>query len=546
MDHYEKSTVTQAHQPCPDCGSSDALCVYSDGHTYCFACQEHTAGDGAKQPQAAAPRESSGSQGALRVGEIRELKSRNLSLDTCKAFGYATQPGIQIAPYVDALGNVVAQKLRDKDKRFGWVGNSSNVQLFGAQLWKGFDKKVLVVTEGEIDAMSVYEMTCGQMPVVSLQNGAQSAVKSFKQAYDFLDSFDTIILCFDNDLVGIKAAQDAAQVLPPGRVKIAELPLKDANDMLKEGRLPEFVSALKHAKVHRPDGIKFGDELINEALEDDPEHDALYPWPGLNELSHGMRYGELITITAGIGTGKTSLLTEMMYHLNRGGHKVGMMMLEEPTKNTSRRLIGHHLNLPIQTSRAGTTPELMRAAAQEILGGDNGVVLYDHRGTMNMESIFQKVNFMVRVLGVKFVVLDNLSAIVAGLDEKDERKAIDKAMRSLWELAQSEKIVIFLAVHLKRIEGNKGHEDGAQTSLSHLRGSQSIASNSNLVIGLERDQQGEQSNLSTIRVLKNRLTGETGIAGQLEYDRATGRLHDAGTVSPFPPATPKPAPNTDF
>lgn len=543
--HDSNSTVTQAHQPCADCGSSDAMCVYSDGHTYCFACQKHTAGDGAAPPRET-PRSTPGSQGALRVGEIRELKSRNISLDTCKAFGYAVQPGVQIAPYVDALGNVVAQKLRDKDKNFGWVGQPSNVQLFGTQLWKGFDRKVLVVTEGEIDAMSVYEMTCGQLPVVSLQNGAQSAVKSFKQAYDFLDSFDTIILCFDNDIVGLKAAQDAAQVLPPGRVKIAELPLKDANDMLKEGRLSEFVTALKHAKVHRPDGIKFGDELINEALEDDPEHDALYPWPGLNDLAHGMHYGDLVTITAGIGTGKTSLLTELMYHLQRGGHKVGMMMLEEPTKKTSRRLIGHHLNLPVQVSREGTTPDQLRGAAQAVLGGDNGVVLYDHRGVMNMESIFQKVNFMVRVLGVRFVVLDNLSAIVAGMDDKDERKAIDKAMRSLWELAQSEKIVIFLAVHLKRIEGNKGHEDGVQTSLSHLRGSQSIASNSDLVLGLERDQQGENPNLCTIRVLKNRLTGETGIAGQLEYDRATGRLRDAGSVSPFTAAPAKAAPNTDF
>jgi len=34
------------HQPCPDCGSSDALAVYTDGHTFCFSCQTRTAGDG--------------------------------------------------------------------------------------------------------------------------------------------------------------------------------------------------------------------------------------------------------------------------------------------------------------------------------------------------------------------------------------------------------------------------------------------------------------------------------------------------------------------
>lgn len=135
-------------------------------------------------------------------------------------------------------------------------------------------------------------------------------------------------------------------------------------------------------------------------------------------------------------------------------------------------------------------------------------------------------------------------AVVAGMDDKDERKAIDKAMRGLWELAQSEKIVIFLAVHLKRIEGKKGHEDGMQTSLSHLPGSQSNASNSNLMLGLKRDRQGHNPNLCTIRVLKNRFTGETGVASQLECDRPTDRLLDARSVSPFTPA--KVAPNTDF
>lgn len=546
MDNHETSTLVSAHQPCPDCGSSDALAIFSDGHTYCYSCQKRTKGDAEAQRQPAQTTTSVTPLKGLRTGEIRELKARNISLDTCKAFGYAMEPGVQIAPYVDESGNVVAQKLRGKDKSFGWVGNSERVQLFGHQLWKGCDKKVLVVTEGEIDTLSVYEVTRGSMPVVSLQNGAQSAGKSFKQAFAWLESFETVIICFDNDDVGRAAAKEAAQVLSPGKAKIAELPLKDANDMLKEGRTAELYTALKNAQVYRPDGIKMGEELILEALEDDPEHDELYPWPGLNELAYGMHFGELVTITAGIGTGKTSLLTELMYHLNRCGHRVGMMMLEEPTKKTSRRLMGHHLNKPLQVSRDGTTAEEREAAAREILGGDKGVVLYDHRGTMDMASIFAKIRYMVKVLGVKFVVLDNLSAIVAGMDERDERKAIDKAMRGLWELAQSEMIVVFLAVHLKRIEGNKGHEDGMQTSLSHLRGSQSIASNSDLVLGLERDQQGDNPNVSTLRVLKNRLTGETGVACQLEYDRPTGRLREAQAPCPFP-SDKKPAEkNSDF
>lgn len=545
MDNHEASTLVQAHQPCPDCGSSDALSVYSDGHSYCFACQKHTQGDKQSAPKAT-QREQVANLGGLRTGEIRELKARNLSADTCKAFGYMVAPGIQIAPYVDELGDVVAQKLRGKDKSFGWTGNSSNVQLFGRQLWKGCDKRILVVTEGEIDAMSVYEVTKGTLPVVSLQNGAQSAVKSFKQSYDWLDSFETVVLCFDNDEPGIKAAKDAAQVLAPGKVKIVELPLKDANDMLKEGRTSELYTAIKNAKTYRPDGVILGTDMLEDVLAEDPESDALYPFGGLNKISRGLRFGELVTITAGIGTGKTSFITEIAYALQQEGHKVGLMLMEESVKHSARRLVGHHLNIPLQVNRNLATKEAIAEAYKHTVGSGN-VVLYDHQGESDFEHLLSKVQYMIRVLGVRFVFIDNLTTIVSGLDERDERRAIDKIMKTLWQLAQREKVVIFLAVHLKRIEGNKGHEDGVQTSLSHLRGSQSIASNSNLVIGIERNQQDEATrNLATVRVLKNRLTGETGVACQLDYDAATGRLREAEGVSPFTPMNKPSEPNTDF
>jgi twinkle protein len=85
-------------------------------------------------------------------------------------------------------------------------------------------------------------------------------------------------------------------------------------------------------------------------------------------------------------------------------------------------------------------------------------------------------------------------------------------------------IGLILVSHLKRPEG-KGHEEGAQTSLSQLRGSGAIAQLSDIVIGLERNQQDEkQQHLTCVRVLKNRFSGETGIACYLRYSPETGRL----------------------
>lgn len=549
MDNHDESTLVTAHLPCPDCGSSDALSEYSDGHTFCFACNAHHGGNRRPKNYDKVVAEHNNQQlpGGLRDGEFRELKARQLKLETCRDYGYMTGPGYQIAQYYDDAGNVVAQKLRHPDKTFAWVGEPKKAGFFGKQTAKGKSRKCLVVTEGEIDALTVAQVLAGidDVVVVSVQNGAQSAAKTFKADLQWVESFDKVVLCFDNDEHGIEAAKECAALLTPGKTQIAELPLKDANDMLKAGRSSELLTAIRTAKVYRPDGLTMGEELIASVLEDDPEADAKYPWEGLNAISLGMRYGELVTVTAGIGTGKTTFLTELVYHLKMEGNKVGMLMLEESTKITARRLVGHYLNKPVQVSRVGIDKADLAKAATAVLG-DNGVVLYDHQGETDLDNLFVKVRYMVHALGIRFVVIDNLSALVAGMDERDERRTIDKAMRAMWQLAQRENIVIFLAVHLKRIEGNKGHEDGVQTSLSHLRGSQSIASNSNLVIGIERDQQGDQRNESTIRVLKNRLTGETGKACTLSYNAETGRLREAD-ASPFTPMAASAAqPNSDF
>jgi twinkle protein len=115
--------------------------------------------------------------------------------------------------------------------------------------------------------------------------------------------------------------------------------------------------------------------------------------------------------------------------------------------------------------------------------------------------------------------------VVSGLGDGDERRLIDNAMTSLRSLVEETQIALFVVSHLRRPDGDRGHENGAQTSLAQLRGSHSIAQLADAVIGLERNQQDdENANLLTLRVLKNRYTGETGLAGGLRWYRDNGRL----------------------
>jgi twinkle protein len=82
---------------------------------------------------------------------------------------------------------------------------------------------------------------------------------------------------------------------------------------------------------------------------------------------------------------------------------------------------------------------------------------------------------------------------------------------------------------LRRVDGNRGHENGIEVSLSHLRGSNSIGQLSDCVIALERNQQSddpEEARTTRLRILKSRYTGDVGMATALIYDKETGRLSE--------------------
>ena len=261
-----------------------------------------------------------------------------------------------------------------------------------------------------------------------------------------------------------------------------------------------------------------------EALNTD-ENETCFtlPFAQLGNMSQGIRTGELWTFTAGSGVGKSAIVREIAYHLIVTGQTVGMIMLEENVKRTGRGLMGLAINKPAHLMWRELSDEEKREAFDATLGTGR-VFLYDHFGSSDIENIVSKIRYMAAACEAKVIILDHLSIIVSGTEDGDERRLIDNIMTELKTLAMELDIAIVLVSHLKRPAGDKGHEDGARTSLAQLRGSHAIAQLSDFVIGAERDQQGDHKNITTLRVLKNRYTGETGEGGWLSYDPETGRL----------------------
>lgn len=532
---YEESHLI-AHEPCPACReqggdtSGDNLARYSDGHGYCHACGYYEHGDGSSRSVTTDPERKRIMSELNRTGEVMALRTRGITEETCAKFGYVvgkhSGKWVQIAPYHDDHGRLCAQHIRFENKDFIWLGDAKKALLFGQQLWPHGGKRV-VVTEGEIDAMTISQLQGNKWPVVSIWSGAGGAAKAIKRSLEWLESFNEVIFCFDMDEPGEEAALECAAILSPGKAKIAKLPCKDANECLLQGKSKELLSALWDAKVYRPDGIVSGKELWDK-VRVRPTEGLPIPYPQLNEKILGVRPGELYLFTAGSGIGKSTLVNEIAYHLKmEHGQPLGVMALEESVARNALRYIGIHLNKPVhQPHIYDAVPEGEMKAAFDAVVGDDRWYIYDHFGSTEVECLISKIRYMVVGLGVKVLVLDHISIIVSGLDEiaESERKSIDRLMTALRSLIQETGVTVLAVVHLKRPDKGKSYNEGRQVSLTDLRGSGSLEQLSDVVIALERNQQGQDPNKADIRILKNRPVGITGPAGQVRYNTETGRL----------------------
>lgn len=516
--------AVKTHLPCPDCGSSDALTEYADGHTYCFSCEKVRRQDTT----------SSSNKDLIDVSTLSfmPLRKRGIMSGTCEKYHYYVgrhngKP-VQVACYYDDAGELMGQKVRYPDKTFETLGKISK-RFFGQELFQGRGK--LVITEGEIDCLTVSQLQGNKYPVVSIPCGVTAAKKVITHNMEWLSQFDEVILMFDMDEHGRKATKECAGLMKG--IKVANLPLKDPNECLLADKGQAVLQAIWNAKPYRPDGIVNGSELWDVVNEEVDEEGYAYPWDiKLNDMTLGMRKGEMIVVTAGTGVGKTTFVRQLMYELGvNQGLKVGCMMLEENIKRTSLGIMSIHTGTRLHIHRHSISPEAYRKAFDETMGTGH-YVLYNHFGSIEGENLLSQIRYLSKAEECDFIILDHVSIAISGLEDTEghlnERKLIDYLMTQMRSIVEETGVGMIVISHLSRPDkSQKAYEEGGITSLNQLRGSHAIGQLSDVVIGLERNQQDadeEMRNMMRIRVLKNRVTGETGIAGYLEYNKKTDRL----------------------
>jgi twinkle protein len=376
--------------------------------------------------------------------------------------------------------------------------------------------------------MSAYQMLKQAYPtaepnVVSLPNGANT--KAIEDNYEFLNGYDEIVVCTDSDEPGQKVAEEIVKALAWARSRwstcLTRMPTRCCSRI--RAVYLSSISSRPRSMCQTGSGVVWMWSLTH--LQDQRKGFEL-PYPLLNQKLHGLRKGELTTITAGSGIGKSTIAREIVYHmLDHHGLKMGLIFLEEPSSKPCYLNVAMDINIPVARIREDHTTvnkDKAKVSFDRLVHNDNFWFI-DHFGSIKADSLLEKMRYLAVVKKCDFIVLDHLSMVISGLATTDERKDIDILMTKLAAFVNETGVGILNVVHLKRTGGVSFNHGGA-VSLNDLRGSAALEQLSWNVLALERDQQDEENpNISQIRVLKNREWGYTGLCDTCEYNVLTGR-----------------------
>ena len=529
-------TFAKTHQPCDDCGSSNALSVNKDGSTYCFKC-----GTSRKPSEALAPSTYTNvspkpQKPLVDLSDAFEVgfSDRRIAQSSASRYHVKVDSNNQVFfPYYDKQGLLTAYKVRGEDKSFKSIGDIKKGLLFGQQLFSKGGNAVTIV-EGEFDALAAQQML-GNYPVVSIKNGAQSALSDVKANYEWLDSFDKIVICFDNDEPGIKAANDVAEFFgSKAHIFKHTEDVKDACDWLTSRQEAQFVKAWWAAEQYKPEGIVTVQDIKDRLLAP-PVEGVAWAFPTLTELTYGRRKGELYGFGAGVGVGKTDVFTQQIaYDIDTLGKKVGVIYLEQNVVETAQRVMGKIDKRLYHIPDGGWTRGQYEASIDSLLNRDQ-LYMMEHFGSMDWKTIKGIIKYFNKAYDIEHIYLDHLTALSA--NEQDERRALDGIMADMAGLAQELGVIIHFISHLTTPEG-KSHEEGGRVMEKHFTGSRAIARWSHYMFGLERNKQDEdlvKRQTTTFRVLKDRFAGSaTGCKFGLLYNQKNGILSETTLLTEEP------------
>lgn len=543
---------------CPGCRSQgrdstgDHLIIFKDGHTYCKRChykepkgtrdeKGNIVNESAKEERKRGKKTSGITMAYVAKLESDALLSRGIDWDIAERYGvkieYNGATGEEKAYYypIEKSGKILDYHVRVLPKTFYRVESNTKgkkIDLFGQSTCRGKGKRLLIV-EAQDDVLAACQMLYRRYPkykpdVVGSWGGA--TLKVIGDNLDWINGYDEIILCMDADEAGGGYSEEAAKLIGP-KARIMDLPDGyDPNDMLKEGKEKDFISAFFEAKAYVPDSILTVDDVYEEAREM-PTWGRLWPWPTLNRLTYGRREGGGIYVGAAVKAGKSKWLTRMVRHIiENDGTPTFLVSFEKSPAQVVKEIAGEMVNQIFTKPDGDFTQEELEDAISLI---KDHLILFDASftdvGQSNMwDRLKPAIRHAVLVMGSKDVFIDPITQLTDGMTSSETETELRRFSNELAGMAKDLGFFYYCFAHLKEPDKGKTHEEGGFVKVAQFRGSRAMAEKTKLMLGIIRNQYADdpvERNTSTHWLLLNSGFGKTGHY-DVYYDDETGEFDE--------------------
>ena len=466
---------------------------------------------------------------------IKILEARGISADITKKYEITTQTehkNILAMPFRDENGDVPFIKYRKADynpkidKNKEWCQAGGKPILFGMHQCN-LNNKTLVLTEGQIDSLSVAEARIEN--AVSVPTGA-NGFTWIPHCWKWLQNFETLIVFGDFEN-GKMTLLDEMKKRFPGVVKAIRQQdykgCKDANELLQKYGKEAVKQAVNNAERVAIDRVK---EIADiEAVD-------LFSLPKISTgitgidkvLSGGIYLGQTVILTGKRGDGKSTLGSQILANALDNGKSVFAYSGELPDYFFKRWLdfqIAGQQNVIDRAGEAGSVnyfiPDSKVHKISEWYRGR--AYLFDNQSTEDneLEYLLSTIEKAIQQYGIQLVLLDNLmTALDIGLDI-DLYRAQSKFVDKLVKISKNYNVAVILVVHPRK--NSLGADDNDVVS-----GSSDITNKVDVVMTYKRDKTlPDDERLLTIS--KNRLTGKLAIGAKaikLYFNEASKRISD--------------------
>jgi twinkle protein len=492
---------------CPRCreeghdNHGDNLARYSDGHSYCYRC---------------------GYTLYNNLGDLMDdeftyqfLPIRGLSESTLRFYNISCKCDASGRPLSIGFVYPKGTKVRSFDtKSYHWVGESV-AGLFGLDKFAAGAHKSIVITEGELDAASIWQ-TC-KTPAVSVRS-ASSAATDVGAVRSLVNDYEKIYLGFDNDPAGEAATAAVARLFDYNKVyHLKYSNRKDPNEYLQLGEGDELLNLFYNARRYLPSTIISSFNDFERVLTEPIPKGVPYPFPTLTSMTYGIRPGETVLIKAPEKVGKTAIMHAIEYQLlKETDSNVGAIYIEEGRQRHLQAVAGIELQSPVHLPDHARPPTEILAAVRKVVGRDDRLHIYNHFGTNDPDVILDTIRFLVTARECRYIMFDHISMAVTGLSgEKDERRALEYLASRLEMMVKELNFALIMVTHVN--------------DFGQSRGSHYLTKVSDITIHCARDTMatdGKERRTIRLSIPYNRFCAKTGAAGNLVFDESTYTLRE--------------------